>query len=40
MVYNKETAPPITRRLARWSNNKRIYKATGKRFENFDGRLG
>ena len=40
MIYNKGTAPAVTRRLARWANNKRIYGATGKRFENFDGKMG
>ena len=39
MIYNKATAPRETRLLARWCNNKRIFR-TVHLFEDFDARLG
>jgi hypothetical protein len=27
MVYNKQTAPPITKRLQRWVNNRRVFRS-------------
>lgn len=40
MIFEKPTAPRETRLLQRWCNNRFIYKATGKCFDNFDSRLG
>lgn len=35
MVYNKPSAPQITKDLQRWCNNRFIYKGTGKNFNNY-----
>jgi len=35
MVYDKPHAPPVTRRLQRWVNNKRIFNTVDK-FEDYD----
>lgn len=35
MIYNKPAAPPITRKLQRWCNNRVLYFGTGKDFQNF-----
>lgn len=35
MVYDKPNAPPVTRRLQRWVNNKRIFNTVDK-FEDYD----
>lgn len=35
MVYEKSTAPPITRRLQRWVNNKWLFRAVPD-FKDFD----
>ena len=34
MVYNRPTAPPVTRQLQRWVNNKRVFRAVS-RFEDY-----
>lgn len=39
MIFNKSTAPQITRHLQRWSNNPIIYNADPV-FENYDHRKG
>lgn len=35
MVYNKSSAPQITKDLQRWANNKIIYAATKENFKNY-----
>ncbi len=35
MVYEKPTAPPETRKLQRWANNKRLFNAVPD-FKDFD----
>lgn len=35
MVYNKPSAPQVTRDLQRWCNNRFIYNGTGKDFNNY-----
>lgn len=35
MVYQKKSAPKITRDLQRWANNRIIYEATNKNFKNY-----
>ena len=35
MVYERPTAPPITRHLQRWVNNKRIFR-TVERFLDYE----
>ena len=37
MIYEKPTAPPITRRLQRWANNKRFFRVVPD-FRDFDPR--
>lgn len=39
MIYDKPNAPQVTRHLARWCNNKRIFKII-KRFEEYDQSKG
>ena len=39
MVYNKETAPKITKQLQRWVNNKYIWHSC-ERFEEYDPKSG
>lgn len=39
MVYNKESAPRITRHLQRWVNNKYIFRSVDK-FEDYLSRVG
>lgn len=39
MIYEKETAPKITKQLARWCNNKFIFR-TCECFENYDPKKG
>lgn len=39
MIYDKPRAPQITRHLARWCNNKRIFK-TIRRFDEYDATRG
>ncbi len=39
MIYDKENAPVITRRLQRWVNNKKIFMACDK-FEEYDHTRG
>lgn len=39
MIYDKPNAPRVTRRLARWCNNKRIFKIV-KQFEEYDQSKG
>lgn len=36
MIYNKPSAPIITRRLQRWANNRIVYFSSGKNFKNYD----
>lgn len=36
MIYNKPGSDKILLALQRWCNNKIIYKATGKKFENYN----
>lgn len=40
MVYNKRTAPQVTRDLQRWSNNRIIYAASDRKFENYNKPIG
>lgn len=35
MIYNKDTAPRITRRLQRWCNSRWIFESTGRNFDNY-----
>ena len=35
MIYQKQTAPKITRNLQRWSNNRYVYAATKGNFKNY-----
>lgn len=35
MIYNKNTAPQITKDLQRWANNKIIYYASGRTWKNY-----
>lgn len=35
MIYNKDTAPHITRRLQRWCNSRWIFESTGRNFDNY-----
>lgn len=35
MIYEKATAPPVTRKLQRWVNNKRLFRAVPD-FRNYD----
>lgn len=35
MIYQKKTAPKITRNLQRWANNRIIYEATNRNFKNY-----
>lgn len=39
MIYDKDSAPRETRRLARWVNNIKIFR-TCKRFEDYDPKIG
>lgn len=39
MIYNKPSAPEQTRMLARWVNNKRIFRIC-ERFEDYDRKIG
>lgn len=36
MIYNKPTAPQVTRDLQRWCNNRIIYEATNRNFSNYE----
>lgn len=35
MIYNKKSAPKITKDLQRWANNRMIYYASGRLWENY-----
>ena len=40
MVYDRPSAPPITRQLQRWVNNKRIFHIVPDFADYIPGRLG
>ena len=40
MVYDRPSAPPITRQLQRWVNNKRIFYTVPNFADYIPGRLG
>lgn len=40
MIYEKTTAPKITKQLQRWSNNRIIYYSSDKNFQNYKTKIG
>ena len=40
MIYDRPSAPPVTRQLQRWVNNKRIFYTVPNFADYIPGRLG
>ena len=40
MIYEKSTAPRLTKQLQRWCNNRILYMKTDRCFENYDRSIG